>query len=24
VGLNLGKEDFENIVCHNILRLLNV
>ncbi|HET6460799.1 MAG TPA: amidohydrolase family protein [Syntrophales bacterium] len=22
--INLGKEDFENIVCHNILRLLNV
>jgi predicted TIM-barrel fold metal-dependent hydrolase len=24
VGMNLGKEDFENIVCNNILRLLNV
>ena len=24
VGMNLKKEDFENIVCHNILRLLNV
>lgn len=23
-GMNLGKEDFENIVCRNILRLLNV
>lgn len=23
LGMNLGKEDFENIVCHNILRLLN-
>jgi predicted TIM-barrel fold metal-dependent hydrolase len=23
-GMNLGKEDFENIVCHNILRLLNI
>jgi hypothetical protein len=23
-GMNLGKEDFENIVSHNILRLLNV
>ncbi|MGZ3579516.1 MAG: amidohydrolase family protein, partial [Syntrophales bacterium] len=22
-GMNLGKEDFENIVCNNILRLLN-
>jgi predicted TIM-barrel fold metal-dependent hydrolase len=24
IGMNLGKDDFENIVCHNILRLLNV
>ena len=24
LGMSLGKEDFENIVCHNILRLLNV
>ncbi|MGO9139300.1 MAG: amidohydrolase family protein [Syntrophales bacterium] len=24
VRMNLEKEDFENIVCHNILRLLNV
>ena len=23
LGMNLGKKDFENIVCHNILRLLN-
>jgi hypothetical protein len=24
IRLNLGKQDFENIVCHNILRLLKV
>ncbi len=24
LGMDLGKEDLENIVCHNILRLLNV
>ena len=24
IRLNLGKQDFENIVCHNILRLLKI